>query len=218
MCICCWPSGQEPSVGARLFQSLRLMLDIFETPVTVTPQQKISETLNSSKIPWKYLMFTFGEITFTLGDITFTLGETTFTLGEIRFTLGDLGFLEFDSFAGGLGVSVGRHLGWEVYVTTSPKPSPTPDSRCFWELCVRLEGNIPPSVIWLLDSTRCCGFPSVCHMWCCFTFMTCMFLIIFVVLSFFNVSGHPAPTKLLLRRVTFWPARVQTNRSRGLII
>ena len=26
-------------------------LDIFETPVTVTPQQKISKTLNSSKIP-----------------------------------------------------------------------------------------------------------------------------------------------------------------------
>ena len=27
------------------------MLDIFETPVTVTPQQEISKTLNSSKIP-----------------------------------------------------------------------------------------------------------------------------------------------------------------------
>ena len=26
-------------------------LDIFETPVTVTPQQEISKTLNSSKIP-----------------------------------------------------------------------------------------------------------------------------------------------------------------------
>ena len=30
-------------------------LDIFETPVTVTPQQKISKTLNSSNIPSKIL-------------------------------------------------------------------------------------------------------------------------------------------------------------------
>ena len=29
--------------------------DIFETPVTVTPQQEISKTLNSSKIPFKIL-------------------------------------------------------------------------------------------------------------------------------------------------------------------
>ena len=29
----------------------RFKLDIFETPVTVTPQQEISQTLNSSKIP-----------------------------------------------------------------------------------------------------------------------------------------------------------------------
>ena len=32
--------------------------------MTVTPQQKISKTLNSSKILLKYLMFTSGEITF----------------------------------------------------------------------------------------------------------------------------------------------------------
>ena len=33
------------------FQGIALNLDIFEAPVTVTPQQKISKTLNSSKIP-----------------------------------------------------------------------------------------------------------------------------------------------------------------------
>ena len=51
------------------------MLDIFETPVTVTPQQEISKTLNSSKIPSNYLTFTFGERTFTFGERAFTFGE-----------------------------------------------------------------------------------------------------------------------------------------------
>ena len=35
--------------------------------MTVTPQQEISKPLNSSKIPPKYLTFTFGERTFTFG-------------------------------------------------------------------------------------------------------------------------------------------------------
>ena len=36
----------------------------------MTPQQEMSKTLNSSKMPSKYLTFTFGEITFTFGGIT----------------------------------------------------------------------------------------------------------------------------------------------------
>ena len=55
---------------------MRVKLDIFETPVTVTPPTEISKTLSSSKISEKYLRFTFGEITFTLGDITFTFGDS----------------------------------------------------------------------------------------------------------------------------------------------
>ena len=50
-------------------------LDAFETPVTVTPQQKISKTLISSKFPTKYLTLTFGEQTFTFGERTFTFGD-----------------------------------------------------------------------------------------------------------------------------------------------
>ena len=62
---------------------MRNVLDIFETPVTVTPQQEISKTLNSSKIPSNYLTFTFGERTFTYGERTFTFGEGTLLLGII---------------------------------------------------------------------------------------------------------------------------------------
>ena len=67
-------------------------LDIFENPVTVTPQQEISKTLNSSKIPLKYLTFTFGERSFTFGERTFTFGERTFTFGDNR---GFRGFWNF---------------------------------------------------------------------------------------------------------------------------
>ena len=42
---------------SSLSKPYRHKLDIFETPVTVTPQQEISETLNSSKIPSKHLTF-----------------------------------------------------------------------------------------------------------------------------------------------------------------
>ena len=72
-------------------------LDIFETPVTVTPQKQISKTLNSSKIPLKYLAFTFGERTFTFGERVL--------LGIIR-VLGILG--NFFFVAGGFWDSVGR--------------------------------------------------------------------------------------------------------------
>ena len=60
------------------------ILHVFETPVTVNPQQNISKTLNSSRIPEKYLTFTFGETIFTFGERTFTLGEIMFTFGDFR--------------------------------------------------------------------------------------------------------------------------------------
>ena len=51
-------------------------LDIFETPVTVTPQQEISKTINSPRIILlKYLTFTFGERTFTVEGRAFTFGD-----------------------------------------------------------------------------------------------------------------------------------------------
>ena len=62
-------------------ESLGWGLDIFDTPVTVTPQQKISKTLTSSKIPEKYLTFIFGEITFTFGEITLLLGNNVYFWG-----------------------------------------------------------------------------------------------------------------------------------------
>ena len=73
------------------------ILDIFENPVNVTPQQEISKTLNSSKIP-KYLTFTCGEITFTFGGMTLTFGEIRFSLGDSRRFYG---FWNFCFVAGG---------------------------------------------------------------------------------------------------------------------
>ena len=88
------------------------MLDIFETPVTVTPQQEISKPLNSSKILSKYLTFTFRERAFTFRERAFTLGERAFTFRERAFTFGEIGvFGVFGiSFfvAGGFWGSVGR--------------------------------------------------------------------------------------------------------------
>ena len=60
-------------------------LDIFETPVTVTPQQEISKTLSSSKTPHKILnVYFWGKKTFAFGERAFTLGERTFTFGDSR--------------------------------------------------------------------------------------------------------------------------------------
>ena len=59
-------------------------LDIFETSVTVTPQQEISKTLNSSKISEKYLTFTFGGRAFTFGGRASTFGERASTFGDNR--------------------------------------------------------------------------------------------------------------------------------------
>ena len=57
---------QSPEVDPKWVNYMDLDLDIFETPVTVTPQQEISKTPNSSNK--KYLTFTFGRRTFTFGD------------------------------------------------------------------------------------------------------------------------------------------------------
>ena len=66
------------------------LLDIFETPVTVTPPNKKNSKLqNSSKIPYKHLTFTFGERTFTLGERTFYFWGTNGVFGF---------FLEFPFF------------------------------------------------------------------------------------------------------------------------
>ena len=58
-------------------------LDIFETPVTVTPHQKNFKSLKIFKNS-----FSVGKRTFTFGERTFTFGERTFTFGEITFTFG----------------------------------------------------------------------------------------------------------------------------------
>ena len=70
--------------------------NVFETPVTMTPQRKMFKNLNSSK---KYLKFSFGEKTFTWGGITFSLGEIWFTLGDSRRFQG---FWNFFFVAGGV--------------------------------------------------------------------------------------------------------------------
>ena len=75
-----------------------LGLDIFETLVTVTPQQEISKTLNSSKIHKKYLRLTLGNEHLLLGNERLLL-----------VIIGAFGFLEFLFFvAGGFWDSVGR--------------------------------------------------------------------------------------------------------------
>ena len=65
LCFCFVTSGwgDKPKEGCHDGE----YLDIFETPVTVNPRQKIPKTLNSSKMPSKDLTFTFGKITFTFG-------------------------------------------------------------------------------------------------------------------------------------------------------
>ena len=69
--------------------------------MTVTPQQEISKTLNSSKNSLKILNIYFWEIMFAFGEITCTFGEIRFTLGGSRRFLG---FVEFNSCCfGGFG-------------------------------------------------------------------------------------------------------------------
>ena len=82
------------------------MLDIFETPVTVTPQQEISKTLNSSKITLKkYLAFTLGKERLLLGNGRLLLGNERLLLGII----GVFGIFGISFFVvGGFWDSVGR--------------------------------------------------------------------------------------------------------------
>ena len=55
------------------------MLDIFETPVTVTPNKK--------KKNFKFFLAILS--VYFWGDNVFTFGEITFTFGEVRLTLRD---------------------------------------------------------------------------------------------------------------------------------
>ena len=94
-------------------------LDIFETPVTVTPQQEISKTFklfkNSLKILnidfWGKSVYFWGKSVYFWGKERLLLGEITFTFGEIRDSRRLLGLWNF--FLGGFVGSVGR---WPVGV------------------------------------------------------------------------------------------------------
>ena len=77
-----WFSPRYQKQGAE--EKINVTLDIFKTPVPVTPKQEISKTLSSSKNSLKALNAYFGEITFTLGGTTFTFGEITFNFGDNR--------------------------------------------------------------------------------------------------------------------------------------
>ena len=68
------PRGRKMGFGPIFPCFGHFSLDLFETPVTVTPQQEISKTLDSSKIPLKYFTFTFQERAFTFRERAFTLG------------------------------------------------------------------------------------------------------------------------------------------------
>ena len=71
--------GRSPT---KTLHFVNRRLDIFETPVTVTPTGNLKKTLNSSKLPSKYLTFTFGERTFTFGERMFTFWEITSTFAD----------------------------------------------------------------------------------------------------------------------------------------
>ena len=53
-----------------------IILIYLKPHINVTPQQRTWKTLHSSKIPWKYLTFTFGEIRFTFWRIRFFWGNS----------------------------------------------------------------------------------------------------------------------------------------------
>ena len=66
--------GLAPSVPLVAF-----ILDIFETPVTVTPQQEISKTLNSSKIPLKILsVYFWGKNVYFWGENVYFWGMNVY--------------------------------------------------------------------------------------------------------------------------------------------
>ena len=84
--------------------AIHYTLDIFETPVTVTPQQEISKTFNSSKIPLKYFTFTFGERTFTFEARAFTFGDNQGFRDFFEFLFLLLGVLGLRGSGGPVGV------------------------------------------------------------------------------------------------------------------
>ena len=78
-------------------------LDIFETPVTVTPPTENFKNFKFFKNSQTILnVYFWGNLTFTFGDRAFTFGERAFTFGDNR---GWGGFWEFIIFCcwGGLG-------------------------------------------------------------------------------------------------------------------
>ena len=65
---------QNPDINLPFYED-RIWIRYFRNPCDWDPKQEISKTLNSSKIPQKYLTFTFGERAFTFGERAFTFGE-----------------------------------------------------------------------------------------------------------------------------------------------
>ena len=74
------------------FSALTFRLDIFEIPVTVTPQQTISKTLNSSKTSLKVLNVYFG------GDRIYFWGDNVYFWGNHIYFWGNKGFSKIWGF------------------------------------------------------------------------------------------------------------------------
>ena len=95
------------------------LLDIFETPVTVTPQQKISKTLNFQK-------FLENTRRLLLGNERLLLGNERLLLGNERLLLGIIGvfgfFWIFVLLLGGFGSPWvgGPHRGFRKDLTQIP--------------------------------------------------------------------------------------------------
>ena len=97
-----------------------LLVRYFQNPCDCDPPTEISKTLTSSKIPLKYLTFTFGERTFTFRERAFTFGERTFTFGDYRgfrvfwnFFFCCWGVLGLRGWGGPVGLSkISKLLGW----------------------------------------------------------------------------------------------------------
>ena len=60
--------GHQPIMSLMWEVLLIWMLDIFETPVTVTPNKKFQKLEILPKVPYKYLTFTFGDNVYFWGD------------------------------------------------------------------------------------------------------------------------------------------------------
>ena len=98
--------------------------------MTVTPQQGISKTLNSSRFPKNTLTFAFGKTNFYFGEITFYFWGRTFAFGQ---SFGDNRGLqdgpgtEPEPETGTVGtVFVGTERGTGTAGTVSQEPKPEP--------------------------------------------------------------------------------------------